>query len=68
MALTQKQLAKIVKKFADGSYTDETLQSMMTELHETELLTGVKDELIMGRIFTYLDTKLQEEIRSKIKE
>lgn len=62
----QKSLKDVIQEFNDEMFTDEELSKMIVEYQITEGLCGVKDELILGRIFEYLDNKLQTEIRSKL--
>lgn len=65
---SKKNIQKVIQKFHDGAFQDEELQKLMEEFHEAEKFSGIRDELILERIFTYLDNKLQSEIRATLKQ
>lgn len=65
--MKKRQLTKIVQKFHDEAHEDPVLQELINEYTTTENLTGISDPIIMSKIFDYLDTKLQGDIRKEIK-
>ena len=62
--MTKLNLTKTIQEFHDGAYEDEKLQDLIHQLTVEEELTGVRNPVLLERIFDYLDLKLQNEIRS----
>lgn len=65
--MKKTQLSKIIQRFHDQSFDDPILREMVEEFSIAQRLTGITDQVLLSKIYDYLDNKLQEEIRSKMK-
>lgn len=64
----KRSLRDLIQSFNDEAYADPGLQKLVSEYYLSENLTGIKDEILLRKIFDYMDNKLQAEIRSNLQK
>ena len=66
--MTKEEYNELLQIFTDESHSDPQLQTLIDEYIYNYNLTGIKDSLILTKIFDYLDANLQGRIRRKLHE